>query len=91
MYIEASLPRQKGHKARLVSQEFQPTSSTKCLKFWFHFNGASIGKLNVLVKTGPGNKSEEMVWTLGSNFGNQWLSAQTPVQSKKIFQVKIYR
>jgi hypothetical protein len=87
MYIDASYPNAKGHKARLVSQDLQSSSSSKCLKFWYHLYGASIGKLNVYVKTGPGNKSEELVWTFGGNFGDQWLSAQTPVQNKKVFQV----
>lgn len=87
MYIETSWPNAKGHKARLVSQDLQASVTPKCLKFWVHLYGASIGKLNVYVKTGLGNKSEEMVWTLGGNFGDQWFSAQTPIKSKKIYQV----
>jgi hypothetical protein len=87
MYIDASYPNAKGHKARLVSQDLLPSSSPKCLKFWFHLYGQSIGDLNVYVKTGAGNKSEELVWTYGGNFGNQWLGGQTPVQSDKVYQV----
>ena len=87
MYIDASYPNVKGHKARLVSQDLLPSSSPKCLKFWFHFYGRYIGNMNVYVKTGPGNKSEELVWTLGGNYGDQWLSGQTPIQSNKVFQV----
>ncbi len=87
MYIDASYPNAKGHKARLVSQDLQPTSSPKCLTFWFHHYGSAIGVLNVYVKTGPGNKSEELVWTFGGNFGDQWLNGRTSVQSNKPFQV----
>ena len=89
MYIDASYPNTQGHKARLVSQDLQITSSPKCLKFWFHLYGRSIGRLNVYIKTGPGNKSESLIWTLGGNFGDQWVSAQAPVQSKKIYQVNL--
>ena len=87
MYIDASYPNAKGHKARLMSQDLMSSPSPKCLKFWFHLYGQSIGKLNVYVKTGPGNKSEDLMWTFGGNFGDQWLSAQTSIKSNKVFQV----
>lgn len=90
MYIEASYPRIPGHKARLVSQDFAPTKFTKCLNFWFHLYGASIGTLNVYVKTGSGNKSESLVWTFGGNFGDIWLNGQAPIRSDKTYQVYVY-
>ena len=89
MYIEASYPRIAGHKARLVSQDLAVSKAPKCLNFWFHLYGASIGRLNVLVKTGSGNKSENLIWTFGGNFGDVWLNAQAPIQSDKVFQVMI--
>ena len=54
MYIEASYPRIPGHKARLVSQDLVASKAPKCLNFWFHLYGASIGRLNVFVKTVAG-------------------------------------
>lgn len=82
MFIEASLPRQPGHKARLLSERFPATSSRGfCVKFWYHMYGASIGTLNVLVKTAAGNQSETVKWRLSGNQQDKWLYGQAPVVS----------
>ena len=89
MYIETSAPRRQGDKARLLSEDFSPTTARgRCVKFWYHMFGATIGALRVLVKTGPGNQSETVIWELSGNFGNQWYSGQAPVTSGKTYQVK---
>ena len=89
MYIETSAPRQQGDKARLLSEEFSPTSSSgRCVKFFYHMFGNTIGTLRVLVKTGPGNQSETAIWELSGNFGDQWYGAQAPVTSTAFYQVK---
>lgn len=91
MYIETSAPRRKGDKARLLSEDFSPTTIRgRCVKFWYHMYGATIGTLRVLVKTGPGNQSESIIWELSGNFGNQWYSAQAPVSSGKYYQVQAF-
>lgn len=88
MYIETSAPRKQGDKARLLSEDFAPTTSSgRCLKFWYHMYGATIGTLRILVKTGPGNQSETAIWELSGNFGNQWYSGQAPVTSGVMYQV----
>ena len=51
------------------------------MKFWYHMYGASIGTLNVLVKTGAGNRSDDLVWTLSGNQQNQWKFGQAPAKS----------
>lgn len=89
MYIETSAPRKKGDKARLLSEDFSPTTIRgRCVKFWYHMFGSTIGTLRVLVKTGPGNQSETAIWELSGNFGDQWYSAQAPVTSGNMYQVK---
>lgn len=88
MYIETSAPRKQGDKARLLTEDFGPTTVRgRCVKFWYHMFGATIGTLRILVKTGPGNQSETAIWELSGNFGNQWYSAQAPVSSGVMYQV----
>lgn len=91
MFIETSAPRRPGDKARLNSERFSATSSRgSCIKFWYHMYGASIGTLNVLIKTGAGNRSESIVWTLSGNQQNKWNFGQAPVMSiKSDYQVRV--
>nr|XP_026693747.1 MAM and LDL-receptor class A domain-containing protein 1-like isoform X2 [Ciona intestinalis] len=48
IYIETSSPRQKGDKARLVSQVIG-TAGTYCLR-WLHMHGLNVKDLNVYLK-----------------------------------------
>lgn len=92
MYIETSAPRKQGDKARLLSEDFSPTTfHGRCVKFWYHMYGATIGTLRILVKTGPGNQSETAIWELSGNFGNQWYSGQAPVASGVMYQVTLLK
>lgn len=93
MFIEASLPRRPGDKARLYSERFTATALLgRCIKFWYHMYGSSIGTLNVLVKTAAGNKSEDIVWTLPGNQNNKWNFGQATVSSpKSAYQVQCKR
>ena len=85
MFIETSSPRLPNDKARFESEEFQPTgSSGRCLKFWYHMYGSTIGSLNVWMSS---NGSTGMIWTLFGNQNNQWNYAQAPVSSKNVYQV----
>lgn len=90
MFMEASAPTRPGDKARLYSERFQPTGGS-CIKFWYHMYGPSVGTLNVLVKTGAGNRSEDIVWTLSGNQLDQWKFGQAPVVSAQSgYQVGIW-
>ena len=77
MFIEASSPRRPNEIARFISQLFKPVPARgKCLQFWYHMFGADIGTLNVIQKTGPGNKSESLLWTLSGQQGTKWLNGR---------------
>ena len=88
MYIEVSYPRKTGQKARLLSEDFAPTRQ-RCVNFWFHMYGNTVGTLNLYIKTGLGNttKSERLIWSLSGNFGDQWMNGQAPITSKARYQV----
>ena len=77
MYIETSSRRQ-GDKARLLSPQM-PKTSAKCLQFWYHMYGSSIGSLTVYKKTTSGVGTQ--IWTLSGNQGDEWLVAQKSVYS----------
>ena len=88
MYIEASYPRKQGDKARIISTDFNPTSSRgRCVKFAYHMYGTSIGALSIYIKTGAGNQSETLIWSNSGNHGNQWILGQAPVRSSKKYSV----
>ena len=86
LFIEASSPRSQGDKARLVSEQFNNVASTsRCLTFWYHMYGASIGKLNVIYKTPTGANSETLIWNLTgqqqTSMSDSWRYASVPVSS----------
>ncbi|CAF4812080.1 unnamed protein product, partial [Rotaria socialis] len=65
-YIETSFPRLPGERARLISALQFPSSTPRCLTFWYHMYGPDIGALNVFVQTVPisqDNISSALVWT----------------------------
>ena len=88
MFIEASSPRNPGDAAHLESEEFQPTgSSGRCLKFWYHMYGASIGSLRVWISS---NGTKGMIWSLSGDKKNNWLYGQAPVSSSSdVYQVSV--
>ena len=54
MYIETSAPRRVGDTALLISEMFQPTSSSgRCIHFWYNMKGTTIDTLTVLIRV-PG-------------------------------------
>lgn len=52
MYLETNEPRKAGDVAVLLSEAFDPVSSSgRCIHFWYHMYGSGIGTLSVIVKT----------------------------------------
>ena len=86
MYIETSSPRKPGDIARMLSRHYPPTNG-RCLKFWYHMYGRSVGGLGVFIHSEQGK--EIILDTKAGNFGNQWLLAEYEVTSLSSFQVSI--
>lgn len=87
MFIETSDPRKTGDIAWLVSEMFSPTSLRgRCIKFWYHMKGGSIGTLNVKLMTQNGTKYP--VWSLTGQQGGNWRYGQAPIRSNIDYQVK---
>ena len=89
VFIEASIPQTQGDKARLVGPNFSQSSSPKCLQFWYHMYGSSIGFLRVFAKWGAGNQSEALVWRLNGLQGNQWNFGRVSVSRNTAYRVGI--
>lgn len=78
MYIEASSPRSKGHKAWLKSGTYEPTLG-QCLSFWYHMYGQHVGELNVLLLQN-GSRSAP-IWQLKGQQGNIWKPSKVTIKS----------
>ncbi|KAK7473655.1 hypothetical protein BaRGS_00035133, partial [Batillaria attramentaria] len=84
VYIEASAPRVKGDKARLISQAYQPTQAS-CVEFWYHMYGSGVGSLNVYLETN-GNLGSP-AWSKQGNQGNHWVRGQIGLNAGTSVQV----
>ena len=85
MYTEAS-NRKPGQLARLLSPIEQKTTG-KCLKFWYHMYGSSMGTLSVKLKINN-VLQRQPIWSESGNKGNVWKLASATVKSSGSFQVR---
>lgn len=83
IYIEASQPRSKGDRARLVTSMFP--ADKRCLQFFYHMSGKNIGKLTVYIKESRSSAYPE--WVKTGEVGNDWTMALLNVKSQKPYQV----
>ena len=82
-FIETSVPRHRGDKARLVSP--QVSGSAKCLTFWYLMYGDHVADLNVYTRTGP--SLGRPIFTRSKTQGRSWVQANVDVTSNVPFQV----
>lgn len=86
MYIETSMPRKPGDIARLISP-VNPATDGRCLKFWYHMYGATVGSLTIGIRNNRGE--DTAIETISGNFGNNWLLSQLDLVSETSFQVSV--
>lgn len=87
MYIEASGSRKLGDKAHLESPKVTADPSTKCLRFWYHMYGATIGQLNVYTRAGA--SLGPAIWTRQGTQGNKWIQGQVVINKTSDFTVSM--
>ena len=85
MYTEASSPRSRGDKARLISPT-NPATTGSCLEFWYHMYGTDIGTLNVYARVGN-TLPTRALWSENGNQGNVWKIARTTISNTQAFEV----
>nr|XP_056709549.1 MAM domain-containing glycosylphosphatidylinositol anchor protein 1 isoform X1 [Euleptes europaea] len=84
MFIEASKPRVKGDKARLISPVYNITAKF-CVSYYYHMYGKHIGFLNLWVHVK--NKQPTLALSLSGNRGNTWQQAHVPINPAGPFQI----
>ncbi|CAF0741650.1 unnamed protein product, partial [Brachionus calyciflorus] len=81
LFIETSPPRKENDKAILSSMILESTNS-RCLRFWYHMNGAGIGTLQIDIIYD--NNFRETIWKLSKDQGDQWLQGTVGINSKNM-------
>ena len=81
MYIETSSPRRKGDNAKLEKSGLS-FSTKKCLTFYYHMYGSTMGTLNVFV----GNRK---IFTKSGNQGNKWIKASVNITDLGASKVRV--
>jgi len=76
-------PRQRGDLSALESHYVVGTIN--CLSFLYYMSGEDVGKLNVYV-VGQ-DEATSLLWRLAGNQGNEWNTAQLPVNAAEGFKV----
>ena len=79
-----------GDKATIKSISFPPTSASgRCISFWYHMYGSSIGTLNAYFrKLKNGNTiGNELMWQLKGNQGDNWQQGRIPISVTSYYQV----
>ncbi|XP_071965432.1 MAM and LDL-receptor class A domain-containing protein 1-like [Antedon mediterranea] len=82
MYIETSHPRIPLDAAELSSPVLHPFADAKCLHFWYHMNGKSVGSLEVYRVT-PALAEITLLWTKTGDQGEHWNKAIVPLNTKR--------
>ncbi|XP_071956926.1 MAM and LDL-receptor class A domain-containing protein 2-like [Antedon mediterranea] len=75
MFIETSSPRVTGDRAVLSSQVFPPIQS-RCINFWYHMYGTSVGTLNLYI-VNPYTNVKRNIWTISGDKGDRWYLGST--------------
>jgi len=80
MYIEASSPRVQGDNAKLEKSGLS-FSTKKCLSFYYHMYGSSMGTLNVFV-------GSRKIFSKTGDQGNKWHKASVDVTDSSASTVR---
>ena len=76
-------PRSKGDLSVLESQHVVGTA--KCLRFSYKISGEDVGRLNVYIVSQ--DDSASLLWRIGGSEGNEWKTAQVPIDVALGFKV----
>lgn len=88
VYIETSLPRRLGDKARLKSPVFTPNSQNCKIRFYYHMYGPDVNGLNLYIESyesGP----MILLWSKNGSQTDLWNRAVVPLSSSSPFRVVI--
>ncbi|XP_061183018.1 MAM and LDL-receptor class A domain-containing protein 1-like [Saccostrea echinata] len=78
LYAEVSSPVPSGTKFHFETPLLSATE--RCMSFWYHMNGNSVGTLNVL-------RNGNQVWTISGSQGDQWNKAEFNIDDSVGYKV----
>ena len=81
IYAEASFPRRKNDRARLVSPRL---AGTYCLQFYYHMHGADMGTLQVFRLAGS---AKHTLATYRGDHGKRWYPVKKNIRVTQNYQV----
>ncbi|XP_074051330.1 MAM and LDL-receptor class A domain-containing protein 1 [Macrotis lagotis] len=85
LYLEATPTGLRGEKAHLKSYQWQESSATCTLTFWYFISTKATGSIQILVKT---EKGLSKVWTEeGENPENHWKKAEVLLGKLRNFEI----
>ena len=84
-YTEASDPRKRNERARLISPVVR--ANRVCVDFWYHMYGRNMGWLLVFYRN-PVSKRERRLWYKSKNQNNEWHNERLAISSYFSYQVK---
>ena len=61
-----------------------------CMRFWTHMFGNGIGALRVVIFNSR-TKTDEVIWKLNGEAGNEWYQGQVPIASPDPFKVSCFK
>ena len=84
-YVQTNIayPRSKGDLSILESQHVVGTA--KCLRFSYKISGDEVGRLNVYIVSQ--DDSASLLWRISGSEGNEWKTAQVPIDVALGFKV----
>ncbi|XP_062615614.1 MAM and LDL-receptor class A domain-containing protein 1-like [Saccostrea cucullata] len=86
MYIESSSPRAPGDTAILSTGFVRfATAQERCLKFFYHMYGSTVGSLKVFYK--GINISKTVAFSRSGNQGNNWIKAKIDIPAVQNLQI----
>jgi len=83
-YIEASDPRKRNDRARLISPVVR--ANRVCLDFWYHMYGQNMGWLRVFYRN-PVSKRERRLWYRSKDQNNEWHNERLSISSYLPYQI----
>ena len=84
MFIEASNPQRRGHRARLISPNVNVRHA--CLIFFYHMWGDDCDSLKVKFLT-KGGYMDELTWEKKGSQGKRWIRAEINIPIGLSYQV----
>ena len=87
-YIQTTMSYPRGRGDRSIVESQYVVGAVNCLKFSYNMTGENVGRLNV--HTVGQDDTASLLWRLAGEQGNDWKSAQAPIDAFYGFKVSLF-